>query len=123
MKQQVAPLHANEVANIRKKSANFDVRQHEFRETFRKINAFKYTCEDPYEQLDAVSLALMLHWENLEEFKFLLHPLHHYIRVIIVIYFIFVRSGCYFKVKTCWVNFGVHTEILDVIVYGNNWFC
>ena len=55
VKQQVAPLHANEVSNIRKKSANFDVRQHEFREEFRKIGPFWYTCEDPYEQLDKVS--------------------------------------------------------------------
>ena len=52
VKQQVAPLQANEVANIRKSSARFDVRQHEFREEFRKIGPFMYTCEEPYEILD-----------------------------------------------------------------------
>ena len=52
VKQQVAPLQANEVANIRKSSARFDVRQHEFREEFRKIDPFTYTCEEPYEILD-----------------------------------------------------------------------
>ena len=52
VKQQVAPLQANEVANIRKTSARFDVRQHEFREEFRKIGPFWYNCQDPYEQLD-----------------------------------------------------------------------
>ena len=44
VKQQVAPLQANEVSNIRKKSANFDVRQHELRERFRKIPPFRYDC-------------------------------------------------------------------------------
>ena len=57
VKQQVAPLQANEVSNIRKRSANFDVRQHEFREKFRKIGPFMYDCKDPYEQLDSVSTA------------------------------------------------------------------
>ena len=54
-KQTVAPLQANEVANIRRKSADFDVRQHKFRETFRKIPPFFYTCEEPYGYLDEVS--------------------------------------------------------------------
>ena len=46
-KQQVAPLQANKVANISKKSADFDVRQHKFREEFRKILPFLYICEAP----------------------------------------------------------------------------
>ena len=54
-KQQVAPLQANEVANIRKKSADFDVRQHKFREEFRKIPPYSYSCEEPYQHLDVVS--------------------------------------------------------------------
>ena len=53
-KQQVAPLQANEVANIRKKSADFDVRQHKFREEFRKIPPYSYSCEEPYQHLDEV---------------------------------------------------------------------
>ncbi len=52
VKQAVAPLQANEVANIRKSSARFDVRQHEFREDFRKIGPYNYSCEEPYEILD-----------------------------------------------------------------------
>lgn len=52
VKQQVAPLQTNEVANIRRKTATFDVQQHTFRETFRAIGPFFYTCEDAYAQLD-----------------------------------------------------------------------
>ena len=54
-KQQVAPLHANEVSNIRKKSATFDVEQHKFREKFRQIPPFRYNCECPYQDLDRVN--------------------------------------------------------------------
>ncbi|OAF71285.1 Axonemal beta dynein heavy chain 17 [Intoshia linei] len=53
VKQELAPLQANEVANIRKKTASFDVHQHEFRERFRKIGAFFIECEDPYDQIDS----------------------------------------------------------------------
>jgi len=53
-KQQVAPLQANEVANIRRKSATFDVAQHKFREKFRQIPPFKYDCEVAYASLDKV---------------------------------------------------------------------
>ncbi|XP_067673689.1 dynein beta chain, ciliary-like [Haliotis asinina] len=52
IKQTVAPLQANEVANIRKKSATFDVNQHKFREKFRHIKPFRYDCERPYDLLD-----------------------------------------------------------------------
>lgn len=52
VKQQVAPLQTNEVANIRRKTASFDVQQHTFRETFRAIGPFFYTCEDAYAELD-----------------------------------------------------------------------
>ncbi|XP_013068368.2 dynein beta chain, ciliary [Biomphalaria glabrata] len=52
VKQQVAPLQANEVTNIRKKSASFDVNQYKFRERFRVIPPFKYECDKPYEHLD-----------------------------------------------------------------------
>lgn len=43
VKQQVAPLQANEVANLRRKCATFDVEQHTFREQFRKIGFFRYS--------------------------------------------------------------------------------
>lgn len=52
VKQGVAPLQNNEVANIRRKCATFDVSQHTFRERFRKIGPFFYTCETPYEEID-----------------------------------------------------------------------
>ncbi|KAJ8318719.1 LOW QUALITY PROTEIN: hypothetical protein KUTeg_003810 [Tegillarca granosa] len=52
VKQQVAPLQATEVANIRRKSATFDVSQHKFREKFRSIPPFRYDCEKPYLSLD-----------------------------------------------------------------------
>jgi dynein heavy chain len=59
VKQQVAPLQANEVANIRKKSATFDVQQHEFREEFRKIPPVMYKCEEPYDYLDKYHLKIL----------------------------------------------------------------
>ncbi|CAL8088370.1 unnamed protein product [Calicophoron daubneyi] len=52
MKQTVAPLQNNEVANIRRKCAGFDVKQHTFREEFRKIAAFQYSCETSYQIMD-----------------------------------------------------------------------
>ncbi|XP_071813348.1 dynein beta chain, ciliary-like isoform X2 [Apostichopus japonicus] len=52
VKQQVAPLQANEVSIIRKKCITFDVQQHEFRERFRKEAPFIYTFEGPYNALD-----------------------------------------------------------------------
>ena len=52
VKQQVAPLQTNEVANLRRKIANFDVRQHEFREKFRKDLPFAYDQTQVYKKLD-----------------------------------------------------------------------
>ena len=48
----VAPLQAKEVANIRKKSSDFDVRQHQLREKFRRCLAFFYDTEEPYMYID-----------------------------------------------------------------------
>ena len=63
VKQQVAPLQANEVANIRRKLADFDSRQQEFREDFRKIAAFSYSCANPYDELDKVrSIAIAINY-------------------------------------------------------------
>nr|P39057.1 RecName: Full=Dynein beta chain, ciliary [Heliocidaris crassispina]BAA00827.1 dynein beta-heavy chain [Heliocidaris crassispina] len=52
IKQQVAPLQANEVAIIRRKCTSFDVRQHEFRERFRKEAPFIFLFDGPYQCLD-----------------------------------------------------------------------
>ena len=53
-KQQVAPLQTNEVSNIRRKTARFDVNQYEFREKFRQEAPFKYDSDAPYDKLDIV---------------------------------------------------------------------
>lgn len=42
VKQNVAPLQANEVNNIRKRAATFDVIQYQFRERFRQIPPLRY---------------------------------------------------------------------------------
>lgn len=44
VKQHVAPLQANEVANLRRKCASFDVEQYTFREQFRKNDFFRYSA-------------------------------------------------------------------------------
>ncbi|CAH2292037.1 dynein heavy chain 9, axonemal [Pelobates cultripes] len=53
VKQQVAPLQANEVALLRRKCASFDVQQHSFREKFRKEAPFRFDSISPYLMLDA----------------------------------------------------------------------
>ena len=52
VKQQVAPLQTNEVGNLRRKIANYDVRQHEFRERFRKELPFAYDQTQVHKRLD-----------------------------------------------------------------------
>ena len=54
MKQAVAPLQANEVSIIRRKLATFDVKQHEFRESFRKTAPFPFDSKDIYTRIDWV---------------------------------------------------------------------
>ena len=54
-KQQVGPLQTNEVANIRRKIAAFDVEQYTFREGFRKEAPFLSDSERPYSKLDDVN--------------------------------------------------------------------
>jgi len=52
VKQSVAPLQSNEVAALRRKCQTFDVRQHEFRERFRKEAPFRYSSNHVYASLD-----------------------------------------------------------------------
>ncbi|OXB61088.1 hypothetical protein ASZ78_013651 [Callipepla squamata] len=52
MKQNVAPLQANEVNIIRRKCQQFEVRQHAFREKFREKAPFSYTDPEPYRSLN-----------------------------------------------------------------------
>ena len=51
-KPVVAPLQANEVAIIRKKCSSFDVKQHEFRELFRRTAPLAYNSSNAYARLD-----------------------------------------------------------------------
>jgi dynein heavy chain len=53
-KQAVSPLQTAEVANLRRKTASFDVEQYSFRENFRKNAPFTYASQDPYSKLDMV---------------------------------------------------------------------
>ena len=67
MKQAVAPLQANEVSIIRRKLATFDVKQHEFRERFRKTAPFAFDSSDIYVRIDGVSKCfpcVLLHYHN-----------------------------------------------------------
>ena len=53
-KQKVAPLQANEVSNIKRKTASFDIEQHKFREMFKKEGPFLYEINRPYDILQEV---------------------------------------------------------------------
>ncbi|XP_055876061.1 dynein beta chain, ciliary-like isoform X4 [Biomphalaria glabrata] len=48
MKQAVVPLQQNQVAKIKRKMISFDVKQHQYREAFRKCPAFFFNCTKPY---------------------------------------------------------------------------
>ncbi|XP_054988433.1 dynein axonemal heavy chain 17 [Sorex araneus] len=52
VKQNVAPLQANEVSILRRKCQQFEVRQHEFREKFREEAPFSFSDPDPYKSLN-----------------------------------------------------------------------
>ncbi|MCJ8738378.1 hypothetical protein PDJAM_G00035190 [Pangasius djambal] len=52
MKQHVAPLQANEVANLRRRCAAFDVQQYTFREQFRTKGPFRFDSANPYHMLN-----------------------------------------------------------------------
>nr|CAB3238531.1 dynein beta chain, ciliary-like [Phallusia mammillata] len=52
VRHNVSPLQANEVSVIRRRCQAFDVKQHQFREYFRKCAPFLYTSEKPYVTLD-----------------------------------------------------------------------
>ncbi|XP_057571174.1 dynein axonemal heavy chain 17 [Hippopotamus amphibius kiboko] len=52
VKQNVAPLQANEVSILRRKCQQFELRQHEFREKFRQEAPFSFSDPDPYKSLN-----------------------------------------------------------------------
>jgi dynein heavy chain len=59
MKQTIAPLQANEVNLLRRKLATFDVKQHEFRENFRKTAPFNYSSDVVYARIDRANNNIM----------------------------------------------------------------
>ncbi|XP_015272477.1 PREDICTED: dynein heavy chain 17, axonemal [Gekko japonicus] len=52
VKQNVAPLQANEVTIIRKKCQQFELKQHDFREKFREDAPFTFVDPEPYKSLN-----------------------------------------------------------------------
>ncbi|XP_038597832.1 LOW QUALITY PROTEIN: dynein heavy chain 17, axonemal [Tachyglossus aculeatus] len=59
VKQNVAPLQANEVNIIRRKCQQFELKQHEFRETFRRNAPFAFVDPDPYKSLNKQQKSIM----------------------------------------------------------------
>ena len=55
MKQSVVPIQQNQVAKIKRKLISFDVKQHNYREAFRKSKAFFWDCGRPYVIINTVS--------------------------------------------------------------------
>ncbi|EHH25255.1 hypothetical protein EGK_09043 [Macaca mulatta] len=56
VKQNVAPLQANEVSILRRKCQQFELKQHEFREKFRHKAPFSFSDPNPYKSLNTVFL-------------------------------------------------------------------
>ncbi|XP_017734861.1 PREDICTED: dynein heavy chain 17, axonemal isoform X2 [Rhinopithecus bieti] len=52
VKQNVAPLQANEVSILRRKCQQFELKQHEFREKFRHKAPFSFSDPNPYTSLN-----------------------------------------------------------------------
>ena len=59
IKQTVAPLQATEVAVIRRKCTGFDLKQHDFRERFRKVAPLTYNSTDVYARLDKLNIEVL----------------------------------------------------------------
>uniref|UniRef100_A0A8I3MI02 Dynein axonemal heavy chain 9 n=1 Tax=Canis lupus familiaris TaxID=9615 RepID=A0A8I3MI02_CANLF len=53
VRQQVAPLQANEVAVLRQRCSAFDIEQQQFREQFCREAPFRFDSIDPHQVLDA----------------------------------------------------------------------
>uniref|UniRef100_A0A803U1D0 Dynein axonemal heavy chain 17 n=1 Tax=Anolis carolinensis TaxID=28377 RepID=A0A803U1D0_ANOCA len=67
VKQNVAPLQANEVTIIRKKCQHFEMKQHEFREKFRMDAPFTFVDPEPYKSLDKMITAMEKEMEALSK--------------------------------------------------------
>merc|ERR1711917_56844 len=69
VKQEIAPIQATEVADIRRKCASFDVRQHEHREAFRKLDIFRFDAANPYKGINSAHLEMREMEEVMNELK------------------------------------------------------
>lgn len=69
VKYIICYYQANEVSIIRRKCVGFDVKQHEFRESFRKEVVFRFDCEDPYTSIDRMN-------EEITEYENEMHQLY-----------------------------------------------
>ncbi|XP_045149226.1 dynein axonemal heavy chain 9 [Echinops telfairi] len=58
VRQQVAPLQANEVTLLRQRCTAFDVEQQQFWEQFHKEAPFRFDSTDPHQMLDAKHIAI-----------------------------------------------------------------
>uniref|UniRef100_A0A8C3FY90 Dynein axonemal heavy chain 17 n=1 Tax=Chrysemys picta bellii TaxID=8478 RepID=A0A8C3FY90_CHRPI len=67
VKQNVAPLQATEVAILRRKCQQFEIKQHEFREKFREDAPFSFTDPDPYQSLNTSITAMESEMEALSK--------------------------------------------------------
>lgn len=54
-KQAVAPLQANQVNAIRRRISLFDIRQTMYRDTFKKLPFFNWSCTEVYKLLDTTN--------------------------------------------------------------------
>ena len=69
VKQEVAPLQATEVADIRRKCTTFDVQQHEHRERFRKLELFHFDAKDPYRDINGAHNELKKMEDSMHELQ------------------------------------------------------
>ncbi|XP_040845777.1 dynein heavy chain 17, axonemal isoform X2 [Ochotona curzoniae] len=65
VKQNVAPLQANEVSILRRRCQQFELKQHEFREKFRREAPFSFSDPEPYKSLNKSIAAMEALMESL----------------------------------------------------------
>ncbi|PSN39336.1 Dynein beta chain [Blattella germanica] len=69
VKQNVAPLMANEANLIRKRLTYFDLRQAQYRDTFRKSPLFKFSCDSVYPTLDKTNESITAFEKEMAELQ------------------------------------------------------
>ena len=56
---QVAPLQSMEVGKLKKRIADFETKQSDFRKTFNKMRFFQFKCKRPYDYLAQANVLIM----------------------------------------------------------------